>query len=106
MRRDRSSCKYSDTKLNQGDTQMAKAPAKAAKPAAKSATVTLKHLGAALAEKHNLPKKQTNEVLIDMVSMITTHLKKGSRLRIGGLDRKSTRLNSSHIPLSRMPSSA
>ena len=24
----------------------------------------------------------------------------------GGLDRKSTRLNSSHIPLSRMPSSA
>ena len=26
--------------------------------------------------------------------------------RIFGLDRKSTRLNSSHIPLSRMPSSA
>ena len=75
---------------------MAKAPAKkAAKPAAKaatakaapakSATVTLRHLGAALAEKHNLPKKQTNEVLADMVSMITTHLKKGQRLRIGGL---------------------
>ena len=27
-------------------------------------------------------------------------------LTFGGLDRKSTRLNSSHIPLSRMPSSA
>ena len=25
---------------------------------------------------------------------------------LGGIDRKSTRLNSSHIPLSRMPSSA
>ena len=64
---------------------MAKAATKTAKPAAKAATVTLKHLGAALAEKHNLPKKQANEVLADMVSMITTHLKKGARLRLGGL---------------------
>ena len=62
----------------------AKGPAKTAAPA-KAATVTLKHLGAALAEKHNLPKKQANEVLADMVSMITTHLKKGARLRLGGL---------------------
>ncbi|MGE3709874.1 MAG: HU family DNA-binding protein [Hyphomicrobiaceae bacterium] len=60
----------------------AKAPAKAP---AKSTTVTLRHLSAALAEKHNLPKKQANEVLADMVSMITQHLKKGARLRIGGL---------------------
>jgi DNA-binding protein HU-beta len=66
--------------------------AKSAKPAktsakapAKSATVTLRHLSAALAEKHNLPKKQANEVLTDMVDMITSHLKKGARLRIGGL---------------------
>jgi DNA-binding protein HU-beta len=57
----------------------------AAKEKAKLPTVTLRHLGAALAEKHNMPKKQTNEVLADMVSMITTHLKKGARLRIGGL---------------------
>ena len=72
---------------------MAKSVAKAApKPAAKAAaakvkapTVTLRHLGAALADKHNMPKKQTNEVLADMVSMITGHLKKGARLRIGGL---------------------
>ena len=56
-----------------------------AKPAVKAVTVTLKHLGAALAEKHNMPKKQANEVLSDMVSMITTHLKKGARLRLGGL---------------------
>jgi len=58
--------------------------AKAAKPV-KAATVTLKHLGNALAESHNMPKKQTNEVLADMVGMITTHLKKGARIRIGGL---------------------
>jgi DNA-binding protein HU-beta len=60
---------------------------KAAKSAAKAKTqtVTLKHLGAALADKHSLPKKQANEVLNDMVAMITSHLKKGARLRIGGL---------------------
>lgn len=67
-----------------------KSASKAAKPAkaaasAKAATVTLKHLGNAIAESHNIPKKQANEVLADMVGMITTHLKKGARIRIGGL---------------------
>ena len=67
---------------------MAKAAVKASKPAAKvakAATVTLKHIGAALAEAHSMPKKQANEVLADMVGLITTHLKKGARIRIGGL---------------------
>ena len=32
-----------------------------------------------------MAKKQSNEVLMDMVGMITTHLKKGARIRIGGL---------------------
>jgi DNA-binding protein HU-beta len=58
--------------------------AKAAKPA-KAATVTLRHLGNALAESHELPKKQAVAVLEDLVGMITTHLKKGARIRIGGL---------------------
>ena len=58
--------------------------AKSAKPA-KAATVTLKHIGNALAEQHSMPKKQANEVLADMIGMITTHLKKGARIRIGGL---------------------
>ena len=61
-----------------------KAAKTAAKPA-KAATVTLKHIGAALAEAHNMPKKQANEVLADMVGMIAGHLKKGARIRIGGL---------------------
>ena len=55
------------------------------KPAAKAETVTLKHIGAALAEAHRMPKKQANEVLADMVHMIAGHLKKGARIRIGGL---------------------
>lgn len=74
----------------------AKAPAKtavkaAAKPAAKAAkpgkgdTVTLRHLGNAISEAHNMPKKQANEILAEAIGMITTHLKKGARIRIGGL---------------------
>ncbi len=59
--------------------------APAAKAEKKQATVTLKHLGEALAAQHNLPKKQANAVLEDMVAMITKHLKKGDRIRIGGL---------------------
>ena len=42
---------------------------------------------------------------IGMSSAILTHIPAGKeKIRI--VDRKSTRLNSSHIPLSRMPSSA
>ena len=58
--------------------------AKAAKPA-KQDTVTLKHLGAALAEAHELPKKQANALMEDLVGMITKHLKKGARIRMAGL---------------------
>jgi DNA-binding protein HU-beta len=56
----------------------------AAKPA-KAVTVTLRHLSTQIAEAHELPKKQANAVLDDLVGMITTHLKKGARIRIGGL---------------------
>lgn len=64
----------------------AKAPAKAsAKTVAKPNTVTLRQLGTALAETHEMPKKQATAVLEDLVTMITKHLKKGDRIRIGGL---------------------
>jgi DNA-binding protein HU-beta len=65
---------------------MAKAAAKAAtKAAVKQNTVTLKHIGVALAEAHEMPKKQAQAMLEDLVGMITKHLKKGDRLRLGGL---------------------
>ena len=57
----------------------------AAKPAVKAPTITLKHLGADLAEAHNLPKKQANLVLADLVERIAKHLKKGDRIRMSGL---------------------
>ena len=70
-------------------------PAKKAAPAAKKAaapakaapqmTVTLKHLAAALSDSHELPKKQTEAVLGDLVTLTTRHLKKGDKIRLNGL---------------------
>jgi len=56
-----------------------------AKKAGSPATVTLKHLAAAIAEDQELSKKQAESILNDVVSLITKHLKKGERIRIVGL---------------------
>jgi DNA-binding protein HU-beta len=55
------------------------------KKAATPATITLKHLAAALAEEHDLSKKAAEAILTDMVGKIAKHLKKGERIRIVGL---------------------
>ena len=58
----------------------------AAKKAAKAqVTVTLKNLAAELAESHEVPKRQTEALLSDMVGLIAKNLKKGNRLRLVGL---------------------
>ena len=56
-----------------------------AKKAATPATITLKHLAAALAEEHELSKKTAEAILTDLVTKITKHLKKGERIRNVGL---------------------
>src|SRR5229473_165061 len=56
-----------------------------AKKAATPATVTLKHLAAAIAEDQELSKKQAESILSDVVTMITKHLKKGERIRFVAL---------------------
>jgi DNA-binding protein HU-beta len=48
-------------------------------------TVTTKHLAAALAEQHQLTKKQGQEMMDELIGMITKHLKKGERVKIAGL---------------------
>jgi DNA-binding protein HU-beta len=48
-------------------------------------TVTLKHLSANVAENHELSKKQAEAILGNMVDLVVKHLKKGDRIRIGGL---------------------
>jgi DNA-binding protein HU-beta len=57
----------------------------AKKPAKSAPTVTLKHLAAELAESHEIPKKQSEAMLGELVTSIVKHLKKGNRLRLVGL---------------------
>jgi DNA-binding protein HU-beta len=47
--------------------------------------VTLKAVFEQLAETHALPKKQAHAMLADFVAAMTTHLKKGDRIRMSGL---------------------
>ena len=56
-----------------------------AKKASTPTTVTMKHPAAAIAEDHEMSKKQTEAVLGDLVTKMTKHLKKGERIRIAGL---------------------
>ena len=53
--------------------------------AAVQATITLKHLAATLSDSHDLPKKQAEAVLGDLVALATRHLKKGDKIRLTGL---------------------
>ena len=59
----------------------AKAPAKAAP----QLTVTLKQIAAELAEGRDLPKKQAESLLSEMVALTTQHLKQGNKIRLTGL---------------------
>jgi DNA-binding protein HU-beta len=64
-------------------TKAAKKPTKAA---AEEATIlTLRHLAERLSEAHELPKRQANEMLTQVVEMITRSLKKGEKIRLTGL---------------------
>ena len=58
-----------------------KPPAKAAAPV----VITLRHLSAELAQRHDLPKKQADNMLAELFGSLVDHLKAGERVRIGGL---------------------
>ena len=58
----------------------APAPAKA-----KTETMSTKQIAAALAEKHELSKKDANALMEDLTALITKQLKKGVRIRLNGL---------------------
>lgn len=62
----------------------AKAAAKSA-PKAKVETVSLKNLSVELAGKHELSNKKSAQILDDLVTSVTKHLKKGARIRLTGL---------------------
>ena len=65
---------------------MATSPAKptsAAKP--KQTTISMKQIAATIAGDHEMPKKKAEEILGDLVGLVTKHLKKGDRIRLAGL---------------------
>jgi DNA-binding protein HU-beta len=62
------------------------APKAAPKSAAgKQAVITLKHLAAESAEAHDLPKKQVETILTEVIASIGKQLKKGAKIRLVGL---------------------
>jgi DNA-binding protein HU-beta len=61
--------------------------------AAPQATITLRQMAAELAEGHDLPKKQTEAVLGDLVALATKHLKNGDKIRLTGLGILQVRLS-------------
>ena len=48
-------------------------------------SITTKHLAYELAEQHQLTKHQGLAMMEDLIGMITTHLKKGERVKLVGL---------------------
>jgi DNA-binding protein HU-beta len=69
-----------------------KASAKAASKVAKksgstsaSPILTLRHIAEQLSEVHELPKRQANEMLTQVIEMIAKSLKKGDKIRLSGL---------------------
>ena len=68
-----------------------------------STTVTLKHLAASLAEDNELSKKQAEAILGGLVGNIVKHLKKGERIRIGGLGILQVRKRAARMAAIRPP---
>ncbi len=69
-----------------------KASSKAASKVAKKSTgssaspiLTLRHIAEQLSEAHELPKRQANEMLTQVIEMIAKSLKKGEKIRLSGL---------------------
>ena len=52
---------------------------------AKQTTISTKQLAATLAENNEMPKKQAEALLAELVTLLTKHLKKGDRIRLNGL---------------------
>jgi DNA-binding protein HU-beta len=50
-----------------------------------ASTVTKKDFANALAKQHHLTKRQGQEMLEDLIRLITMHLKNGERVKIAGL---------------------
>ena len=66
-------------------SKVALAKPTAAPPAKAAPVVTVKHLAVALADQQNLTQKQALLLVTSLVDLMVGHLKRGDRMRIGGL---------------------
>src|SRR5262245_58928521 len=64
--------------------EMATSAAKAA-PKVKAETISNRQIAIQMAAKHGLTKKQANQIMDDLVVLVTKQLKKGTRIRLNGL---------------------
>src|SRR5208282_6457230 len=53
--------------------------------ASAQATITLKQIGVQLAQSHELPKRQVDTLLDDVIAAVAKHIKKGAKVRLSGL---------------------
>ena len=60
---------------------------KTAKASAATASpiLTLRHIAERLSELHEVPKRQANEMMTQVIEMIAKSLKKGDKIRLSGL---------------------
>ncbi|ANY81917.1 DNA-binding protein [Microvirga ossetica] len=60
---------------------------KTAKASAATASpiLTLRHIAERLSELHEVPKRQANEIMGQVIEMIAKSLKKGDKIRLSGL---------------------
>jgi DNA-binding protein HU-beta len=56
-----------------------------ASSSASSPILTLRHIAEKLSELHELPRRQANEMLTQVVELIAKSLKKGDKIRLSGL---------------------
>ena len=54
-------------------------------PKAKVETISNRQIAVLMAAKHGLTKKAANEIMDDLVVLVTKQLKKGVRIRLNGL---------------------
>jgi DNA-binding protein HU-beta len=66
-------------------SKVAPKTAKRSTVASASSTLTLRHIAEQLSEAHELPKRQANEMLTQVIEVITKSLKKGDKIRLTGL---------------------
>jgi DNA-binding protein HU-beta len=66
-------------------SKTARGTAKATKAKASGAVLTLRHIAEEIALEHEMVKRQANELVAQIIEIITRRLKKGDKIRLSGL---------------------